>query len=97
MSTTTKRTVNSAAKAGVEIPRLEGWWTLDEAGAHLGLTRNGMAFMVFSSQRFNFEHDVRVVGTQNVYLLRITAVEAVKSHRDAEARLAAQERLTASA
>lgn len=79
-----------------EIRKLEDWITFDESREMLGLTKQGIHYLVWEAQEFDLD-DIRAIGSGRVviYLLRQTAVERKVAERLAQAQ-AKVERLRAS-
>lgn len=66
----------------LEIPRLEGWLSVPEAAFALGVSKQMIHKMIHSLNVFNCERDVRKVGDKPMYLVRESAVEALRKSRD---------------
>lgn len=60
---------------GVEIKRLEGWMTFEEAGSALGISKQRVHKLVWDAAAFDTE-DIRGVGARPLWLLRTSAVKA---------------------
>lgn len=70
------------------VRRLEGWVTLQQAGAMLGYSKQGIGQAVLRSPNplFDLRSDVRAIGDRRLfYLVRETAVRAEIARRTAEA------------
>jgi hypothetical protein len=77
--------VRSAVGRGVvmDIPQLEGWMTLPEAGRMLGLSRGGMYHLVFVIQPFDFKNEMRATlppervsaGEKTIYFISTEALQ----------------------
>lgn len=66
----------SETPQGAPIWRLEGWETFEEARRRLGLAgKQGVHYLVFGAQEFDFDNDVRALGDRPTYLLRSTAID----------------------
>lgn len=64
-----------------EIPRLEDWLSIPEAAFELGVSKQMIHKMIHSLKVFNSDRDVRKVGEKPMYLVRESAVEALKKSR----------------
>ncbi len=67
-------------EAGVRIPPLEGWLTLAEVAALLGLSYQGAVYLVLDQQIVDLARDVRVVGDRTV-IVRREALDVVHRNR----------------
>lgn len=90
----------SVLHEGIEIKQLEGWVTFPDAAAILGMTRYGIGYIVWKARVFDFDNDIRVVGSGGaatggggkMFVIRQTALMAVKKSRDAGVRLEAEQK-----
>ncbi len=77
----------------VEIQRLAGWMSLHEAGVFLGIeSKQGMHRIVWDACEFDFDKDVRSVGERPIYVIRESAVKALKKRREKAAAARAARR-----
>ncbi len=65
-----------------EIPRLEDWLSIPEAALELGVSKQMVHKMINTLDVFDYERDVRKVGDKPMYLVRESAVKALKKSRD---------------
>lgn len=66
-----------------EVKRLEGWLSFPEAAEVLGVSKQMIHKMVFSSGLFNLETEVRSVGDRPIYVVDEKKVRALKATRKA--------------
>ena len=65
-----------------EIQKLEGWLSIPEAAYELGLSKQ-MIHKMISNDIFNIIDDVRKIGEKPMYIVRESAVAALKKSRQA--------------
>lgn len=66
------------------VQKLEGWWTLPEAGRYLGMSRQG-AHKIKESGLFHID-DLRTIGDKPTFLVRTSAVVLLKKVREQTAQ-----------
>lgn len=64
-----------------EIPKLKDWMTFPEAARALGISKQMIHKMVFILDLFDVSEDVRKIGEKPIYVVRETAVLALKEER----------------
>ncbi len=82
--------INTASAAGITLKPLEDWVTMEQASEILGISRSGVAYLIFHVQEFDFDKDIRKIGKAEIVCVRKSAVLKKKRERDAEARLKEQ-------